>query len=99
METEGSVGGMLLGRWRTGGKGDPSRIILGWSYAVAARMLTDLEITETNCCQSVFPVGQISGRGAEDGKNRRHSLVNHMLMSFQGKQTGEDGGIVRQTTE
>ena len=62
-------------------------------------MLTDLEITETNYSQSVFPVGQTGGRGAEDGKIRTHSLVNHMLTSFQGKQTGEDGGIVRQTTE
>ena len=77
----------------------PARITLGWDYAVAASMLTDLEITETNYSQSILPVGQISGRRTEDGKNRTLSLVGHMLTSFQGKQTGEDGGIVRQTTE
>ena len=65
VETEGSVGGMLS--W-----GRPARISFSWAYAVLASVLTVLEITETNYSQSVLPVGQIGGRGAEDSKNPTH---------------------------
>ena len=95
METEGRVRRILLpgpGGWGF------ARMMLRWGYGVA-RTLTDPEITETDYSQSIFPAGQTSGRGAEDGKIRKYSLLSHMLISFQGKQTGEDGGIVRQTTE
>lgn len=40
----------------------------------AARMLTLFEMTETNYNQSILPTGQISSRGAEDGKRLPHSL-------------------------
>lgn len=40
----------------------------------AARMLTLSEMTETNYNQSILPTGQISSRGAEDGKRLPHSL-------------------------
>ena len=62
-------------------------------------MLIPLGITETNHRQPILPTRQISSRRAEDGKHRPPRLVSFILTAFQGKQTGEEGGIVRQTTE
>ena len=63
-ETERSVGGfaVMAVLWRQ-----------PWGY-VAARMLTLFDMTETNYNQSILPTGQISSRGAEDGKRWPHSL-------------------------
>lgn len=63
------------------------------------RMLTHFETTETNSGQSILPIGQTRSRGAEDGKSWPHPFVSSTLTSSQGKQIGEEGGIVRQTTE
>lgn len=62
-------------------------------------MLTRCDIAEANNSQPILPVGQASGRGTEDGEHSSHDWLGCRLTSLQGKQTGEDGGIVRQTTE
>ncbi len=43
-------------------------------YCCRGRMLTFLQITETNSCQSILPIGQTGSRGAEDGKRPSHRL-------------------------
>lgn len=53
---------------------------------------------ETNYYQPILPIGQVGRGGPKDGKNiDKATLLPNLSLTFEkGKETGQEGGIVRQ---